>query len=257
MSSRNSGKNVTKINLPVQRVEKPTAIHEEIRREQVEEIQPVVNIEKYKTEVIQKTQPLLDKEVKPVHVEQKYLPSETLPEVVMRGTDSRMDQDKSTVNYLETRSVTVEKPPIINETENRQIIEEVQPVIYKETVVPTLIRETKPVYQKVVEGTTYQSETLAPRQLNASNSPVPLHSASNQPAPIPIERSIQPNDGIIIDVQALPQAPVQIPIEKVGLDQNKDLKPNKGGGKTGLIEEKVVTIVTTTTNSPYQPIQTM
>jgi hypothetical protein len=175
---------ITKVDLPVQRVEKPVAIHEEIRREQVEEIQPIINVEKFKTEVIQKTQPLLDKEVRPVFVEQRTLASQTLPEVIVPTIQAPIAREVNTVRELNTESIVVEKPAIINEVEKRQVIEEIQPVIYKETVVPTLIRETKPVYQKVVEGTTYQSELLAPRTINVSQDNTQLNREAALNAPI-------------------------------------------------------------------------
>jgi len=76
--------------------------------------------------------------------------------------------DQSSVNYLDTTSVVVEKPARFIEVERNQVIEEIQPVIYKETVVPTLIQETKPVYQKIVEGPTYIQETMPARNISGS-----------------------------------------------------------------------------------------
>jgi len=153
----------TAMTLPTQVVEKPVAIHEEIRREMVEEIQPVINVEKFQTEVHQVTQPLFDKEVRAVQIEQKTLAREILPEVHIEGRGVRAVEDHSTVRTLNSNTVVVEKAAQFIEIEKTQIIEEIQPVIYKETIVPTVIQETKPMYQKVVEGAVYVHETLAPQ----------------------------------------------------------------------------------------------
>jgi len=158
----------TQVLLPTQVIEKPAAIHEEIRREQVEEIQPVINVEKLKTEVIQKTQPLIDREVRPVTLTQRSLPTETLPTIQQRDIGLRAAEDISSVVYKDSAAMVVERPALVSEIERVQIIEEIQPVIYKETIVPSLIKETKPVYQTIVEGTTYVHQTLPAQPLKTS-----------------------------------------------------------------------------------------
>jgi len=166
---------VEKVVLPTQVIEKPVAVHEEIRREVVQEVQPVINVEKLKTEVHQVTQPLFDKEVKSVNVQQRCLDTEVLPEVFVPGRGVSTATDKSTTMFQETASMTVEKPAIFNEVIKTQVIEEVQPVVYKETVVPTVIQETKPVYQKIVEGPVYTQQVLPPKSLaefNATHQPL-------------------------------------------------------------------------------------
>jgi len=49
-------------------------------------------------------------------------------------------------------SRTVENAPIVHETIIHKVIEEVQPVIYKEVDRPVLIKETLPIYEKIVEA---------------------------------------------------------------------------------------------------------
>lgn len=71
--------------LPVQTVEKAAAVHETIHKELVEEIQPIVNVEKFQTEVHQVTQPLFDREVRPVLIEKKVMATEILPEQHLAG----------------------------------------------------------------------------------------------------------------------------------------------------------------------------
>jgi len=151
--------------LPAQIIERPVAVHEEIRKEIVEEIQPVLNVEKLKTEIHQVTQPLFDKEVRAVNIEKKVLATEILPEVFIEGRGASLAADISTTKYLASEAVVVEKPAMFVEVEKTQVIEEIQPVLYKETIVPRVIQETKPVYQKIVEGPVYTQQTLAPRSL--------------------------------------------------------------------------------------------
>jgi len=225
-----STRTINQVLLPTQVIEKPTAIHEEIRREQVEEIQPIVNVEKIQTEVHQVTQPLLDKEIKPIVITERTLPGQILPEVINQTTSVPRTGDISTVSYRESSSVTVEKPPIFMETDKRQIIEEIQPVIYKETVVPTVIRETKPMYQKIVEGTTYIQETLPPRQLSGTGFQYPQNVTYVETPQTIVPQTIVP--------QSIPQTTTVPIIQK----------------KPQVVEETVTTTTTTTTNSPYQPL---
>jgi len=154
--------------LPTKVIEKPAAIHEEIRREQVEEIQPIVNVEKLKTEVHQVTQPLIDREVRAVGIQERVLPTEILPQVTQPTVAVRSAEDFSTIQYRDTTNMVVEKPAVYMETQKKQIIEEIQPVIYKETIVPTLIKETKPIYQTIVEGTVFTHTVLPAQQLSGS-----------------------------------------------------------------------------------------
>eukprot|EP01114_Cavostelium_apophysatum_P018695 TRINITY_DN5850_c0_g1_i1.p1 TRINITY_DN5850_c0_g1~~TRINITY_DN5850_c0_g1_i1.p1 ORF type:complete len:217 (-),score=57.30 TRINITY_DN5850_c0_g1_i1:66-716(-) len=132
---------------------------------QSEEIQPIINIEKQKTEIHQVTQPLFDKEVRPVNLMQQTLAPETLPEIHLQGRGIAAAADVSTVNVTEAAGVVVEKPAIVREVEKLRIIEEIQPVLYKETIVPTVIQETKPIYQKIIEGPVYSSTTLPARSI--------------------------------------------------------------------------------------------
>jgi hypothetical protein len=59
------------------------------------------------------------------------------------------------VSEVQTQPVSrefVNKAPIIEEHVSRKVVEEVQPVLYRETVAPVLIEETQPIYEKVVEA---------------------------------------------------------------------------------------------------------
>lgn len=191
-SSSYSAPVVERVLLPTQIVEKPVAIHEEIRKELVEEIQPVVNVEKYKTEVHQVTQPLFDKEVRAVSIEQRTLATEVLPEVLVSGRGVNQAADVSTTQYLDTTTVVVEKPAMFREVERKQIIEEIQPVIYKETVIPEVIQETKPIYQKIVEGPVYSHTTMASRQVANPSMIATAYVPDSRPLPSTQERMLLP-----------------------------------------------------------------
>jgi len=191
-SSNLNNATVERVLLPTQVIEKPVAIHEEIRREMVEEIQPVINVEKLKTEVHQVTQPLFDKEVKAVSIENRTLATEVLPEVLIAGRGVNMANDVSTTKYLDTTTVVVEKPAQFHEVERRQIIEEIQPVIYKETVVPSVIQETKPVYQKIVEGPVYTQQTLPAQGVATPSVIAPAYVPDNTPRAAVNERVMLP-----------------------------------------------------------------
>lgn len=153
--------------LPVEVIEKPVVIHESIRQEQVEEIQTVVRVEREKTEIRQITQPLVDKEVMPLQIEERVLPVEVLPVIVEKTVTVPEVVDHSTREFDSTRRQVVEKAPIIQETDKWRIIEEVQPVIYREIVVPHIIRTSRPSREVIVEAPIFAEQVLSRRELTA------------------------------------------------------------------------------------------
>jgi len=253
---------VSVVPLPTQIVEMPAAVHEQIRAEQVEEIQPVVQVEKFKTEVIQMTQPLMDREIKAVNVQERTLATEVLPEVIQQSGQQRSLRDTSSVEYLQGANLVVEKPPVFMETDKVQIIEEIQPVIYKETIVPTVIRETKPVYQKIVEGPVYVHQTLPPQQLNTSG----YHYPTNQPQQFQQGLGNQPFTGQSVPIQQglgnQPFTGQSVPIQR-GLGNQSSTGQSVPIQQSnvpmqqhpGMVKEQQTTVTSTTTNSPYQPLQ--
>jgi len=249
--------------LPTQIVQKPAAVHEEIRKEVIEEIQPVVNVEKIHTEVHQVTQPLFDREVRAVDVQQRTLATEILPEVLVQGRGARSVDQVSTTEYQQTNTVVVEKPAQFIEVERTQIIEEIQPVIYKETVVPHVIKETKPVFQKIVEGPVYTQQTLPAQQLHGSSyENMNIQNLNirevHQTAPVVVERVVvQPvqhvQPVVVMPVQHQPQV-VSIPIidsNARGVDTLPVHMPAPAHDKHKLtIVEDTITTTTTTSVAP-------
>jgi len=137
--------------MPKEVIEKAPVLHERIRKEEVEEVQPVIHREHDRLEVHQVVQPMYEGELQPTQVLSRELPAQTIP-TMTRGTYIPSPQERSTIELEQAERLKVEKAPIIMDTERRKIIEEVQPVIYKEVVQPTLIRETLPIYEKIVEA---------------------------------------------------------------------------------------------------------
>jgi len=150
-----------------ERIEKPAVMHERIRKEEVEEVQPVIHREHERTEVHQILQPMYEGQVAPAHFLDKQLPAEVLP-TVTRGVYVPSPLEQNTTEYVGTERVMVEKSPIIMETDKKKIIEEFQPVIYKETIEPTIIRETKPIYEKIVEAPVVVKEVREPIHLHTT-----------------------------------------------------------------------------------------
>jgi len=180
--------------LPPQIIEKPYIIHESIRTEQVEEIQPIVEVEREKTEIRQIVQPLTDKEIKPVIVEQRTLPMEVLPTIQSASVPVVEAVQESTRTFETTVRQVVEKKPIIQETEKWRIIEEVQPIIYREVIIPHVRRVARPMHEVVVEAPLFAETILQQRDLHmwqqdvyssyVSRSTVPRHDITFKDIPI-------------------------------------------------------------------------
>jgi hypothetical protein len=146
----------------VQRREVAPVVHERIRREEVEEIQPVIHREREKTEVHKITQPIQTSSTLGIITEEGTLPAQVNPEIRTPGMMAPL-APLPTREQLAGQRMRVEKPAVVIETEKRNIIEEVQPVVYKEIVEPHIIRLTQPIYERIVEGEVYFNESLPAR----------------------------------------------------------------------------------------------
>lgn len=147
-----------------ERMERPAVIHEKIKREEVEEIQPVIHRELDKTEIKLITQPLLEKEIKPVQFHESILPAEQRSPILPPSTEIPREQFQNMTEFEGVERKVVEKAPIIVETIKKHIIEEVQPIIYKEIHEPHVIKITKPIYERVVEAPVVFRELLPMRE---------------------------------------------------------------------------------------------
>jgi len=154
--------------------ELPTVVKETVVPTERIEVQPVVHRDFHETEVHEVLQPLKEREVAPTEVFHATLPAEVLPEV-RKGEmpiSAPLAQSESFVAPLTTERF--EKTPVIEETVQKRIIEEVQPVLYKEVVKPVLVEQVRPVYEKVVEAPVFISEEKPMVDLGTKTLPTAL-----------------------------------------------------------------------------------
>jgi len=147
-----------------ERMERPAVVHEKIKREEVEEIQPVIHRELDKTEIRQITQPYMEKEVKPVQIHESILPAENRATILPASTEIPREKFENLTEFEGVERRRVEKTPIIVETIKKHIIEEIQPIIYKEIHEPHVIKLTQPIYEKIVEAPVIFKERLPMRE---------------------------------------------------------------------------------------------
>jgi len=140
----------------VERVEKAAVVHEVYKTEEVVQIQPIINREREQLDVYEVVQPMREREVIATEVREATLAAQTRATIVEDNSaflaQRSVPGEFSTREVAATMSQTVTNAPIIHETITHRVIEEVQPVIYKEIDRPVLIRETQPIYEKIVEA---------------------------------------------------------------------------------------------------------
>jgi len=153
----------------VERVEKAAVVHEVLKTEEVVQIQPVIEREREKLDVYEVVQPMREREVIATEVRQAVLPAQTRATVVEDNSaflaQRSAPTDFSTREVAQTLTQTVQNAPIIHETIVHRVIEEVQPVIYKEIDRPILVKETQPIYEKIVEAPHAHHSVLPVRDL--------------------------------------------------------------------------------------------
>jgi len=135
--------------LPKEFKECSPVITEKVKREEVEEIQPIIHREHEKLEVRRILQEKREKLIQPTQIQQVELPVEYLP-TVSKG-EYVPEVFVPSPNTQETFRCRVEKAPIIQDYEKKKILEEIQPVIIREIVQPVIIRQTKNIYEKIIE----------------------------------------------------------------------------------------------------------
>jgi len=153
----------------VERIEKPAVVHEVYKTEEVVQIQPVINREREQLDVYEVVQPMREREVVATEVRSVALPAQTRATIVEDNSvflaQRSAPADFSTREVAATMSQTVTNAPIVHETIIHKVIEEVQPVIYKEVDRPVLVKETLPIYEKIVEAPHAHHTVLPMRDL--------------------------------------------------------------------------------------------
>jgi len=141
-------------------------VQEVVHPVELEEVQPLVHRDVKQTEVHQITQPILDTYTAPTIELNRELKAEVMPTIVADTTSFQKSYqaglEKDSLMVDATRHETVIKPTLIDERVQRDIIEVIQPVIHRDTVAPTHIHTSAPVFEKIVEQPILVKETLAP-----------------------------------------------------------------------------------------------
>jgi len=145
-------------------IERVPVINEIVREMEREVVQPVINREREQVEIHQVTQPLHQREIRPTIVEQMTLPEEERPVVREQPRSVAPPQMplQSTSVLAPTVRQVFQQQPIVEEVVHKTVREEIQPVLYRETIVPRVIQETKPIYEKIVEAPRIFREERAP-----------------------------------------------------------------------------------------------
>jgi hypothetical protein len=140
----------------VQHVNKPAVVHEVVRPEEIVEVQPVIERQRERLDVYEVVQPMRERDVIPTEVRQAVLPAQTRATVIADQSAFLAQRaapgDFSTREVAPTVHAAYQNVPIVHETITHKVVEEVQPVIYKEIDRPVLIKETLPIHEKIVES---------------------------------------------------------------------------------------------------------
>jgi hypothetical protein len=141
---------------------RPEIVREIIKPVETETVTPVIYRERVETEVRQVTQPIFQKEVLPPTVESKVLPPK-YTEAFVAPTPAAPIQPEMTQPILsQPEKRVVYNEPVVQETVKHQVVEDVQPVIYKEVEQQHLVQSEQPVFERVVEAPRVISEERAP-----------------------------------------------------------------------------------------------
>jgi len=135
--------------------QKGAVIQERIHHIEEEDIQPIIHLQREKTEIVHVTQPIKETQVLPTTIHQRELPAEFRPEVVIPGQVFARREVFPSVEYAQAERVQVLKPPIVEEVVKKNIIEEITPVVTRDIYQPHIIKETKDIYEKVIEAPVY------------------------------------------------------------------------------------------------------
>jgi hypothetical protein len=108
----------------VEKRENAPVVHERIRREEVEEIQPVIHREREKTEVHKITQPIFTNATTGIITEEKSLPAK-FTEIRTPSMPVPIAPLLSSTETLAAQKVRIEKAPVVLETQKTKVVEEI------------------------------------------------------------------------------------------------------------------------------------
>jgi len=138
--------------------ERPAVVKERILQMEEECIQPFIHREVEKREIHEILQPIHERQVLAPTFEEKELQAEFRP-VIGGYAPRQVATFVPSVEYATKERTQIVRPPIIEETIRKTIIEEIQPVIHREVVKPHIIRQTQNIYEKILEPEVILKET--------------------------------------------------------------------------------------------------
>lgn len=149
--------------------ELPAQKQETVREVEVQKIQPVIHREREQTEIKTVIQPIRTKVV--ADTEKTKLESAHVDMGVRVEAPSTMPLEgelgvapsvESSSEYLGKEQHVQVNAPKVEEVVRKNVVEQIQPVIYQETVVPKLVEQTQHFYEKVQEAPVFTHELKAP-----------------------------------------------------------------------------------------------
>jgi len=138
-----------------QTVQRDVVVKENIHPIEKEEIQPVIFREREQLEVKQITEQLFETNVQDVVYRQQELPPQVRPAVFAGGnTQVTREIVQPSTFREETQRQQVILEPRVEETVRVVSSEELHPVIVRHVVQPTLVHQTRPIHERIVEEAT-------------------------------------------------------------------------------------------------------
>eukprot|EP01118_Nematostelium_gracile_P002284 TRINITY_DN1251_c0_g1_i5.p1 TRINITY_DN1251_c0_g1~~TRINITY_DN1251_c0_g1_i5.p1 ORF type:complete len:317 (+),score=108.15 TRINITY_DN1251_c0_g1_i5:41-952(+) len=152
-------------------VAKETVIREVVHPVEEEIIQPVIHRERQQTEIHRVQQDIAERNILPTVYQDKMLAAEYRGDYT-RSRDFLAEETNTRAAVVSTRDIDavqhhkVINAPIVEETIKKTVIEVVQPVVHRETTAPVVIRETLPIYEKVIEEPIVYNDVRSATSIN-------------------------------------------------------------------------------------------
>lgn len=142
---------------------KPEVVHATAKNVEQEIVTPVLQRDREHTEIRQVVQPIADQQVNVTqnidvvdNVQEKMFKEEMSAEnKALYNSNAALQNQSSTLDTTRTQTV---QPTQVHENLHKKIIEEIQPLIQREIINPTVINRTVPVHETVVHAPTVTSE---------------------------------------------------------------------------------------------------
>ncbi|KAI1146524.1 hypothetical protein F4825DRAFT_466465 [Nemania diffusa] len=167
-SGSGSGSGVARETASIQRETAPAVQHETVQKKHTQREQKVVDRERHQDHYKTTVQPLQEREVMP----ERHLYEQG--DVQQRHVDNNRERDakvmlerkqaqfKDTRAEVGSRGETVQEPTVTTERTMHHLHETIQPVIDKETVMPSVTHKKIPVHETVQDPSLDEGVTINP-----------------------------------------------------------------------------------------------